>query len=243
MAVPAAFLLAWSACAHAGWPSARAVPRPGDVLALALREMSARDLWLDLVATLGRVAAGVTLATVAGGALGVLVGRSRALWRAVEPSVDFLRAVPPLLVFPIFLLALGYGDGARVAAIAFGTAPTVMLHVAGGIACIPSGREETVRLAGIRGVAAVRVLYAWEVVSPLVTGVRIAVALGLVIAVVTEMVVGAAHGLGARALDAQLGYRADMLWLVVILAGAVGQGLSSVLARLERRVVHWRPCA
>ncbi len=234
--VPAVLLAAWALAAAVGWPSARAVPSPRAVGALAVDELVGGRLWRDLLATLARAGVGVALATVFGVLVGTMVGRSERAWRAVEPSVDFMRAIPPLLVFPLLLLGLGYNDRARVAAVVFGTAGTVLIHVAASIARAPRARRDMVALAGLRGLEAFRVLYLWELLPGLLTGVRIALTQGLVIATATEMLLGARTGLGARALQAQLTYRADRLWLVILLAGLVGFALSGAVAAVERRV-------
>lgn len=235
-ACPLLLLVAWTVAAYTGWPSPRAVPFPGEVADLAGDEMLAGALWRDLGATMARVGIGVGIATVIGTGLGAALGRSRRAWRAVEPTVDFLRAVPPLLVFPLLLLGFGYGDHARVVAVIFGTTGTVLIHVAGGLAHVPPGRSDMARLAGLRGWRAFQLLYFWETLPSLLTGVRIALTQGLVIATATEMLLGARSGLGARALQAQLAYRADLLWLVILIAGAAGFVLSGAVVALERRL-------
>lgn len=236
---PALLLAAWTACAWARWPSPRAIPSPGAVAACAARELTGQVVWLDLGATMLRVAIGVGIAAVVGGALGLVLGIARRTWRASEPSVEFLRSIPPILTFPLFLLALGYGESARIATIVFGTTGIVLLHVASGVARAPRERREAVQLAGLRGLDAVVQLHGREALPGFLLGIRIALAAGLVIAVVTEMLIGARHGLGARALDAQLSYRADELWFVILLAGVMGMALSGLIAALERRVVRW----
>lgn len=236
---PAVLIVAWAVAARAGWPNPRAIASPGAVLALAGTQATADGLWRDLLATVARAATGVAIATALGAATGVLLGRSQRAWRAVEPTVDFVRAVPPVLVFPLLLLALGYGNQARIAAVVFGTTGTVVIHVAFATARIPAARLNVARLAGLRGWRALRVLYVWEVMPGLITGVRIALAQALVIAAATEMLLGARHGLGSRALEAQLTYRADLLWLVIVAAGLAGLAMSSVLVALERWL-RWR---
>ena len=237
---PFVLLGLWFAAAYAGWPSPRAVPAPRDVALVAASELMAQRVWLDIGATLGRVVLGVSVATMLGGLAGIALGASRSRWRAVLPTVEFLRAIPPILTFPLFLLALGYGDGARVAAIVFGTTGIVLLNVATGLSRAPTERAETVQLCGLGAGAAFLHLHLYEALPSLFTGVRLALAAGLVISVVTEMLVGAGYGLGARALGAQLAYRADELWFVIALAGMLGMTLSGLVLAIERRVVHWR---
>jgi ABC-type nitrate/sulfonate/bicarbonate transport system permease component len=172
--------------------------------------------------------------------LGIALGRRRATWRAIEPLLDFLRAIPPILTFPLFLLALGYGEASRVGCIANAAAGLVALHVGVGLSRAPRERAETVKLAGLAARDAVFVLHLHEALPALVTGTRVALTAALVVAVVSEMLIGADLGLGARALDAMLSYDAEVPWLVIALSGALGYALSGALAAVERRWVSWR---
>ena len=236
LVAPALLIGLWQLAHLAGWPSPRAVPAPWDVARLGGSELAGPELWRDIGATLARVGAGLGIATLLGSAVGLLLGASRAAWRAAEPTLDFVRSIPPILTFPLCLLGFGYGDDARVAAVVFGTTGIIVLHVASALARAPRARRETLRLCGAGRLAELRELHFWEALPGLVTGLRVALAAALVIAVVTEMLVGAPHGLGVRARDAQIGYRADQLWLVIVVAGAIGWALSSALAAVERRL-------
>ncbi len=237
--VPALLIGAWTLAALAGWPSRRAMPTPSAFLGAAAHELVQARVWLDLLATLGRVLGALAIAVPLGGLLGIALGRRRATWRAVEPSLDFLRAIPPILTFPLFLLALGYGEASRLACTASAATGLVMLHVGLGLARAPKERAETVALAGLSARETFLVLHVYEALPGLLTGARVALAAALVVSVVSEMLVGAEHGLGARALDAMLAYRAELLWLVIALAGAIGWALSGALAAIERRWLDW----
>jgi ABC-type nitrate/sulfonate/bicarbonate transport system permease component len=138
------------------------------------------------------------------------------------------------------LLSLGYGESARLVAMVFGTTGIVLIHVARALTQAPSARAEIVRLAGLRGFDAVRCLHAYEMLPALFTGTRLALTGALIISVVTEMLVGARYGLGCRAQTALLEYRADMLWLVILLAGVASVAMSALLLGIERRLVDWR---
>jgi ABC-type nitrate/sulfonate/bicarbonate transport system permease component len=230
---------AWLVAAALGWPSRRALPLPGELWRAAIGEALLPALWLDAGATLLRVLSGTLLGALAGGALGALLGRRRAVWRAVEPSFDFLRAIPPILTFPVFLLSLGYGEATRIGTIAVGTGTVILLEVATALGRIPLARRDTVRLAGLFGLQAFLALELYEALPAFLVGLRLALQNGLVIAVVTEMLVGASSGLGARALSAQVSYRPELLWIAIALAGAVGVALSALVRMLERRLVHW----
>jgi ABC-type nitrate/sulfonate/bicarbonate transport system permease component len=71
------------------------------------------DVWVgprlvdDVLPSLVRLLAGFSLATVLGVAVGVAVGSSRRLRAALEPVLEFLRAIPPPVLVPIFILVAG----------------------------------------------------------------------------------------------------------------------------------------
>ena len=167
------------------------------------RELAGPMLWLDVGATLARLLVGVAIATVVGWALGLALGRSERVWRRVEPLVDFVRAIPPVLAFPVCLILFGYSEQARVAAIVFGTTGIIVLHVASGLARAPVARRDTARLAGLRGLGLVLRVDVFETLPSLLLGARIALTAGLIVSVVSEMLVGCEHGLGARAVAAR----------------------------------------
>jgi len=217
----------------------RAVPAPAPCWRLAARELRGGAVWRDLGATIARRGGRRRDRDARRRHARVALGARRRVWRRVAPTVELLRAIPRSSPFPLFLLALGYGNGARIAAIVFGTTGIVLFHVAAGLA---RARARAPRRSSSPGCAA------W---TPRCTCTatrrcrrcspesRIALAAGLVIAVVTEMLIGARYGLGARALDAQLAYRADQLWFVILLAGCAGMVLSGLVGLLERRLVRW----
>ena len=153
--------------------------------------------------------------------------------------MDFLRAVPPLLVFPLLLLAFGYGDLARVGAIAYATTLVIALYVSTGVRRVPRGRVDALRVMGATRWQILRWVQLYEILPSCLTALRHSVSAGLVVAVVTEMVVGATEGLGSRAVSAQIAYDAPGLYAVILVTGACGYALGALLVAVEHRVVFW----
>lgn len=228
----------WQLAALTPWGHAHAVPSVRSVL-VTLCDDGVAQLALDTGATLLRLSAGVAIAAPVGALAGVWLGLREERWRAAEPTVDFLRSIPPVLLYPLFLASAGYTERARVAAIAFGVSGVILLPTATALRSAPAARRDAVRLAGLTGWRAFRALHAYEALPGLLTGLRLALVQGLVIAVVTEMLVGASNGLGCRALQALQEYRADRLWLTIAVAGLVSQLLSSLVTRVERGAHAW----
>lgn len=230
-------LAAWTLTTETGALRHRAVAGPLDTLEALATGLGSGELALDLGATALRVVAGVALGLVAGLPLGAWAGSSR---RGVEPGLDFLRAIPPLLVFPLLLLALGYGEGARIALVAWASALVISMHLASGLRARSAARLRALRAMGASRWQTLRWLHAYEALPACATALRHGIATGLVVAVVSEMVVGAPHGLGARALAAQIAYEAPQLYAVILLTGACGYASGRALLALEARAARWR---
>lgn len=224
----------WTLASCTAWGRARSVATPLAVLRVTLADARDGALAQDLGATLARVLVGALCATVLGGALGIALGARPALLRAAEPAVDLIRAIPPILVYPLCLLGLGHSELSRGVTIAFGAFGVVVVPVAHALARIPIARWDVARLAGLRGAALLRTLLLPEAVAPLAVGARLALTQGLVVAVVTEMLVSPPHGLGVRALGALQEYRADRLWQVLLVAGMLSASLGALVERIAR---------
>lgn len=236
VALAIALLAAWAGLADTGLVRHRALAGPVATIGALACGLADGSLALDVLATLARTAAGVALGVALGVPLGVASGRRR----SVEPSLDFLRAIPPLLVFPLLLLAVGYGERARVGAVTWAATLVVSMHVAAGVARASGPRRRALTAMGAGAVHRLRWLHLYELAPSCSTGVRHALGAGTIVATVTEMVVGAEHGLGARAMAAQIAYDAPGLYAVIVTTGLVGFGLSRLVLGLERRVIHWR---
>jgi len=87
----------------------------------------------DVLPSLARLLAGFALATVLGVALGVVVGSSRRLRAACEPVLEFLRAIPPPVLVPIFILVAGIGTTMKVLVIVSGCIWPILLNTVEGV--------------------------------------------------------------------------------------------------------------
>ena len=77
---------------------------------------------------------------------GVAIGRSRPLGDYVEPIIHFVRAIPPPALLPLFLVLLGIGDSMKVALIAVGVFPPILLNTIDGVRSIDPLYLDTARV-------------------------------------------------------------------------------------------------
>jgi ABC-type nitrate/sulfonate/bicarbonate transport system permease component len=206
------------------------------LVTLAALSPAASTLGRDLAATAARagvgLAAGVAAGMVIGALATVLVRRAP----IIEGMLDFARSIPPVVILPVFLLAFGYNELARLATVAFGCAWTISLAVTTAASSPRSARRELLDVAGATPLRALAWTQPWESLGVLVVGVRASASTAVVVAVVTEMIAGVERGLGGRVIVAQIAGDTEGLTLDVLAAGALGYLVNLGLRRLEQWV-------
>ena len=192
----------------------------------------------DVLPSVLRLLAGFALATVLGVGLGVVVGSSRRLRATLEPVLEFLRAIPPPLLVPIFILVAGIGTTMKVLVIVSGCVWPILLNTVEGVRARDEVLEDTCRAYGIRGAARLRHLVLRAASPQIVTGMRQALSIGIILMVISEMF-AASSGLGFTIIQFQRGFAIPEMWSGVLLLGLLGVALSLGFRVFERRVLSW----
>ena len=202
------------------------------------------DTWLggrladDVLPSVVRLLAGLAVATVAGVGLGVLVGSSPRLRATLEPVLEFLRAIPPPVLVPIFILVAGIGTTMKVLVIVSGCLWPILLNTVEGVRARDEVLEDTCRAYGIRGTARLRHLVLRSASPQIVTGMRQALAIGIILMVISEMF-AASSGLGFTIVQFQRSFAIPEMWSGILLLGLLGVALSLAFGVVERRALAW----
>jgi ABC-type nitrate/sulfonate/bicarbonate transport system permease component len=192
----------------------------------------------DVLPSLARLLAGFALATVLGVALGVVVGSSRRLRAACEPVLEFLRAIPPPVLVPIFILVASIGTTMKVLVIVSGCIWPILLNTVEGVRARDEVLEDTCRVYGIAGLARLRHLVLRAAGPQIVTGMRQALSIGIILMVISEMF-AASSGLGFTIIQFQRGFAIPEMWSGILLLGLLGVALSLLFRVFEHQVLSW----
>lgn len=192
----------------------------------------------DVLPSLIRAVGGWVLAALIGIVLGVLLGMVRGLDRYLMPVLEFMRAIPPPVLIPLFLILFGATELMRISFVAFAVMWPILLNTITGVQSV----EPTQLQAGIvfRLSARQRLM---QIVLPstmpyIFTGLRIGLSLGLILMVISEMVAGV-NGVGYGILVAQRSFDVLNVWAGIILLGLIGYVLSVGLQYAEFRLLRW----
>jgi ABC-type nitrate/sulfonate/bicarbonate transport system permease component len=215
------------------------LPRPSRILSALNADPSffAREaLVTGREAIIGLVAA-LALAFV----LAVPMARWRSVERAVEPVATLIQVIPIVVYAPAFVIWLGFGQLPIVAVIMLiGLVPLLFNMVAGFRTADPAGIE-LLQSVGASRWEILRTLQAPSAVPSLFAGLRIAVGLSLVGAVLGEWYAGVSHGLGYQIQKGANQNSAPLVWASAFSLGVLGGLTLLVLALLERRIPGGKP--
>ena len=229
----------WEGTVRMGWISSEVMPSLTAVIAAGWELLKSGDLWSNAAASLYRGGAGLALAVVIGGALGILMAWWRPLDAAASPLVEMLYPMPKSALIPVTVLWLGFGDGSKILLIFLGCMLPVTLGAYNGAR---SSDRALVWSARSMGASRLRVL--WDVVLPsalpeLLNGVRTALALSFVLLVSSELIV-ARSGLGNLIGFLGEGGTYDAMFAVVLVVAFLGFFADRIYILLMRRALAWR---
>jgi NitT/TauT family transport system permease protein len=219
------------------------MPSPGQVIS-AFVVWSKSNLLMDLVTTiLIRLFISFGLGIVGGLLLGIIIAITPLLRGLIVPVIEMLRSIPAIALFPLFTVAFGIGETARIASATFSIIFLVSLYTFQGITTIHQPLVLMTQTIA-KNSNKVRVWMLKEIYLPgalptILFGLRLSLPIALVIIVATEMLFGTTYGLGSRIILSQLAYRIPNAWAAIIVTALLGYGLNKLLRMIEDKYSFW----
>jgi NitT/TauT family transport system permease protein len=230
---------AWEAAVRFGVVSELLLPSLTSVVTAWFDLLKGGDLWLNTAASLYRAGAGLLLAIVVGGALGIAMAWYRPVNALVSPLVEMLYPMPKSALIPVTVLWLGFGDGSKILLIFLGCMLPVTLGAFNGARSSDQAVIWSARSMGASRLGVLRDVVLPSALPELMNGVRTALALSFVLLVSSELIV-ARSGLGYLIGYLGEGGVYDAMFAVVLTVAFLGFFADRLYQRLERRVLRWR---
>jgi ABC-type nitrate/sulfonate/bicarbonate transport system permease component len=223
---------------RAGLVSDRYLPPSSRILAALGDEAADGAFWRAIGDTLIGWAAGLFIAVVAGVVFGILIGAVPVLRAATASTVEFLRPIPSVALIPLAVLLYGTNLGSTLLLVVYAAFWQVLVQVLYGVADVDPVADETAR--SFRFTAWARIRYVlWPTALPyVITGVRLAASVALVLAVTTELVIGS-PGLGALIAVAQTSNAIPTMYALIVVTGLLGVTINLAARAVERRTLAW----
>ena len=188
--------------------------------------------------TLAKGFAGLFCAVVLGSAAGILCARNRYVDAALHPVISVLYPVPKLALYPVVILVFGLGASSKVVQVGLECFFPIFVQMYAGARAVPrnmvwlAANNETTPLRFTRDVLLPTVL------PYLLTGLRVATPIMLIVMCVTEFV-GESRGLGHLIVRYSSYFDTASAFAVVAFFGLLGLAADRLIVFARTRLVHW----
>ena len=235
------FLATWWVAAL--FVSGAALPSPAAVLKVMVSEASSGALFLNLGATIARVALAFTLAMSLGSAIGYLMGRVRLADRLGDPWLILLLNLPALVVIVLAYIWAGLNEAAAITAIAINKLPTAVVTLREGTRALDSSLDEMATVFAMSRWRAFRNVVLPQLAPYIAAATRSGLSLVWKIVLVAELL-GRPNGVGYEIGVAFQLFDTPRLLAYSLTFAAVVFIIETLLVQpFETRSTRWRPRA
>lgn len=195
-------------------------------------------LWEHLVASLQRIAVGVSAAIVVGVALGFLMGTVTPIATVVEPYLNFLRSLPPLGYIGLLIVWFGIGDVSKIWLLFLAAFPPIAMATIAGVRGIRVTRIHAVQSLGASRWQVVQHVVLPSSLPSIMEGIRIAVGFAWTTVVAAELNNGI-PGIGGLAYIAGTQLQTPLVIACIIVIGVAAIALDAVIKLVGDMLVPW----
>lgn len=200
---------------------------------------SSGDLTANILVSLQRVVIGFLVGASSGFILGVVMGLSPSMKRALGPLVKALQQVPEYAWMPLIIVLFSVGELPKIMFIAIGAFYPMVFNTWQGISGVPKSYHELARVYDYK-----RFRYLAKVIVPgalpaIFTGIRLSLGLSWMFVVGAELF-GCDSGIGYMMIWGRQMFQIDLVMAGLVVIGTIGFILNTLLQILEKRLFSWR---
>jgi len=226
MKVPAYILPAPEAVVSALWSG------------IATSPTSPLGYYLPLWSTLKNAALGLSIGCCLGLLLGSLMAEFRAIEKMVMPYAFALQSLPKVAIAPLIVIWFGFGDGSKIAISALLAFFPMLVNSFTGLRSVEPEKIELMRSLSATRFETYRIVKLPHAAPYIFAGLDMAVVYAFLGTIVAEFL-GAQQGMGVVITQAQAITDVAGVFAALIILGAVGIILHTIVRSAETRIVHW----
>jgi NitT/TauT family transport system permease protein len=195
-------------------------------------------IWLNASHTLLTTLIGFGLAVLFGAALGIVVGGSPLLYRALNPLLIGFNSIPKVAMVPILVLWFGIGTVPAVLTAFLVAFFPITVNVATGIVTMEPELRDVLRSLGASKTDILLRVGLPRSMPYFFASLKIAITLAFVGAVISETVASNV-GIGYLMMTASATVRVPLVFASLLVIAAMGVAMYAVAASLEWRYAGW----
>jgi NitT/TauT family transport system permease protein len=200
--------------------------------------LSDRGDLINILASLRRMAIGLSLAVILAIPLGLMMGRSRAVASFFNPLLMVIYPVPKAALMPVIMLWLGVGDVSKTLVIFLGVSLPIIYHSFQGAKAVEEKMLWSGAAMGLTAAQRMLRIVLPAALPEILTGCRTGLVLALITMVTSEMI-ARQSGAGNILFNALDMAQYDTVFAMIIIIGAMGIILDAAFERLRGALVKW----
>jgi NitT/TauT family transport system permease protein len=231
-------ITAWQLAVSVFGVSEFILPTPAAVGDAVLRLLGEPTTWGHIGITMAEVTIGFLVALVTGVVVGVVLGRTEWLERALRPVLVAIQVVPKVAFIPLFVIWFGFGVTSKIIMAATLAFFPIMLNVMLGVRSVDRGHRDVMLGLGAKRWPTFRDLELPSTLPYVFAGMEVAVVFSVIGAIVGEYL-GGSEGLGYMVVVSLNALDAPQLFAVILLLAVLGCLLYLVVNGAKRFVIPW----
>ena len=189
--------------------------------------------------SLYRVFGSFFLAVITAVPIGIAMGMSRYARGVFDPPIEFYRPIPPLAYLPLTIIWFGIGESGKLFLIYLACFAPIAINARAGVRSVSIEQIHAAYSMGATSQQVIRQVVIKAALPEILTGMRVAIAFGWTTLVAAEMVAAKA-GIGVMVLNAARFLATDIVFLGIVVIGAVAFVFDLIMRRIERALVPWK---
>lgn len=237
VAIP--LLVLWEALPRWGVLPPSLVPTPYQVVTTFWEMVTQRNLAGHLLSSLTRFSLGLAFGILAGFLLGVLMGWNVFIRKHILPLFQLLAPVPPPAWVPLTIILLGVGLPMQTFLIFLGVFYPVLFNTYQGIKDVDPRYIASARVFGASEFTILRKVSIPAALGSVIMGIKIGIAMGLVMLVIAEMH-GGRSGIGYLLVESKEFFQISRMVVCMVVLGFAGWLLIEIMKHVELKLAQWR---
>ena len=228
----------WEIASRRGWIDSLVFPAPTRILA-NFAILWHKGLLENIGVTLTRFLGGVVMGGIPGVFFGLCIGWLPRARRIADPFIAAIHPIPKLVLFPLFIVIFGMGEMAKIASVSLSVFFPSLINAAAGAREISPLYFEVIRSYGGGRAALFRHVVVPGSLPMILSGIRIAATLGLLVTIAIEFTV-TTRGIGSVMWLALQTMRTEDLYCGVVTISLIGIIMNATIQKLLRRLAPWQ---
>jgi sulfonate transport system permease protein len=237
--IPLVIFIIWFSGSALNLWNSYIIPSPMKTAVAAEQLITKGILFKHVLISLYRVFAGFSLAFLIAFPLGIILGMNKKLLPYFEPSLEFIRHIPPLAVIPMLILWFGIGETSKLIIIVLASFFPIFLNTLNGVIYCDNKLLEVGRSFGFNAREQFTRIILPATLPHILMGMRIGLGYSWRSLVGAELIAAAA-GIGYMILDAERLSRPDIIIVGVLTIGVLGSVIDYIFFKAANYLTPWK---